>query len=404
MNEGTILHVLDHALPELSGYSIRSHHVLRALRRGGLPVVAIAPAADLATPDRCIDDVPYVTLPRCRPAAASVPRMLALFTALRRQVQARRVALVHAHTPVRTGLPAYLAARTVGVPIVYEMHGLWEDSAVDRRRLRPHSLRYRTGRGLETWLMRRVDSLAVLSHGLVEDARHRGVARRRIVHVPNGVDCARFRPLPRDTALAARHGLTDAFVIGFVGSFFAYEGVDVLVRAFAALRPELPHARLLLVGDGDTGEAVRALVTRLRLDDAVAFAGRVPHAQVPSYYALCDVLAYPRRPSRMTELVTPLRPLEAMAMGRAIIASDVGGLREILRDGETGVLVRGGDAAALAGGLRRLACDAERRRRLGERARAVATAERDWGSLAAVYAAAYEQARAAHAARRAGRR
>jgi PEP-CTERM/exosortase A-associated glycosyltransferase len=383
-----IVHVLDHALPELSGYSVRNHNVLRTLRRHGLPVVAMAPAADGPGEDE-VDGVPYLRLPWRSSALGSAPRLLGLFADLHRMLAARPVSVLHAHTPVRTGLPALWAARVARVPIVYELHGLWEESAVERRRMTRRSVRYQASRRLETWLMQRVDSLAAISRGLAREAQRRGVDAERIFHVPNGVDTDGFRPRPADGELVERHGLQGKLVVGFIGFFFAHEGIDVLLRAFARLRAERPDARLLLVGDGDTRAELRAEVRRLALDAHVVMPGRVPHAVIQRYYSVCDVVAYPRRAARVTELVAPLRPLEAMAMGRAVVASDLSGLREIVRHGETGLLVPPDDADGLATALARLAADAPLRARLCEGARRFAAGERDWRLLAGVYAAAY---------------
>ena len=384
-----IAHVLDHALPELSGYSIRSHSILRALRKRGLPVIGIAPASGAVAREEEVDGVPYVRLSRRGGSFGSAATMVATFGDLRRQLASRPVALVHAHTPVRAGLPALWAARWVGVPMMYELRGLWEESAVQRGRISRRSVRYQLSRRLETWLMRHTDALAAISRGLIDEARRRGVAEDRIVYVPNGVDAEHFRPRPPDAVLLERFRLTGKLVMGFIGFFFAYEGIDVLVRAMSEICSRVPDARLLLVGDGDMDGALRAEVSQLQLDSHVIMTGRVPHAEIQRYYSICDVLVYPRRSSRLTNLVTPLRPLEAMAMGKPVVASDVAGLHEIVRHGETGLLVAPDDPGSLAAALIGLAADPSYRRLLREAARRFVVEERDWSRLAAVYAAAY---------------
>ena len=135
-------------------------------------------------------------------------------------------------------------------------------------------------------------------------------------------------------------------MFGFIGSFYAYEGLDLLLAALAAGSVErMPRVRVLLVGGGPQEAALKALAATLGIEDKVVFAGRVPHQEVQRYYELVDVLVYPRHSMRLTDLVTPLKPLEAMAQGRMLVASDVGGHRELIRDGETGVLFRAGDEA-----------------------------------------------------------
>ena len=384
-----ILHVLDHALPELSGYSIRSHNLLRALCDHGIPVLALAPsaAADRSR-EETLDGVPYLRSASRSSVGGPLERMIASYCEVHRQLRGRPVALVHAHSPVRTGLPAFSAARRAGVPFVYELRGLWEESAVQRRRMTRRSAAYQLSRLLETWLMRRVDGLTAISHGLIAEAQRRGVAARRIVHVPNGVDAETFRPRLPDAELTARHGLGGSIVFAFIGFFFAYEGVERLVRVWPRVRDRVPNACLLLVGDGDEQPALQAQVRRLGPAANVVMAGQVPHADIPRYYSLADVVVYPRQRARSTELTTPLRPLEAMAMGKPVVASDLGGLREIVQHGRTGLLVAADDDAALAAALTELALDANRRARLGEQARRFAAEER-WTRLADVYAATY---------------
>src|SRR5690606_28617170 len=136
-------------------------------------------------------------------------------------------------------------------------------------------------------------------------------------------------------------------VLGFVGSFYAYEGLDLLVQAFASLSAQRSDLMLLLVGGGPQEQALKAQVAQLGLLDKVIFSGRVPHDEVSGHYALIDILAYPRRSMRLTELVTPLKPLEAMAQGKIFVASDVGGHKELIDDGRTGTLFKADDEAAL---------------------------------------------------------
>ena len=208
--------------------------------------------------------------------------------------------------------------------------------------------------------------------------------------IPNAVDTAAFRfGTPPDAALRAGLGLTDATVIGFAGSFYGYEGLDLLVDAMARLKGSHPNLRLLLVGGGPQDAALRAQVRSMGLDGQVTFTGRVPHNDVQRYYELIDVLAYPRRRNRLTELVTPLKPLEAMAQGRMFVASDVGGHRELVRNGETGHLFPADDASALAGAIERVLVTREDWPRIAAQARRFVESERTWQSSVSRYAAVY---------------
>ncbi len=392
-----VLHALDHSLPEVSGYSIRSHSVLRAQRSVGIDARAVAHSSRVARlTEDSIDGVPYVWLPRGAEADASTPlssasRIVRLARQLRREVHARGVALLHAHSPSLNGIAALWAAKRSRLPIIYEMRGLWEDAAVERHRQSVRAPRYRAARALETWLIRRVTALAVISQGLRDEAVRRGVPAERIFRAPNGVDTGLFRPIPPDAQLSQQHGLAGQVVFGYIGFFFAYEGVDVLLRAFARIAAALPRSRLLLVGGGDEETALRALAADLGVESRVVFAGPVPHEDVRRWYSVCDVLVYPRRSGKSTALVTPLKPLEAMAMAKPIVAAAVGGLQELIRDGDTGLLCRPEDPAALATSLADLAAAARRRDAVGARARRFVCDERDWMRLVPVYESVYRR-------------
>jgi PEP-CTERM/exosortase A-associated glycosyltransferase len=194
--------------------------------------------------------------------------------------------------------------------------------------------------------------VVTICHGLRDDLIARGFAGGRIGVMPNGVDLTLFgAPPPRDKALRDKLKLGDGPVIGFIGSFYDYEGIDDLIDAMPALLAERPDARLLLVGGGPVEDALRARAKASPARKAIHFAGRVPHGEVERYYSLCDVMAYPRKASRLTELVTPLKPLEAMAQGKLVAASAVGGHRELIVDGLTGTLFAPDDPADCAAAL-----------------------------------------------------
>ncbi|GAA3250140.1 hypothetical protein GCM10020258_04810 [Sphingomonas yabuuchiae] len=167
----------------------------------------------------------------------------------------------------------------------------------------------------------------MICEGLRGDLIARGLPQDKIIVSPNGVDLGLFgQPLARDEALAEELGLADAEVIGFIGSFYDYEGLDDLIAAMPRLVAARPKARLLLVGGGPMEAALRAQADRSPVAAAIRFVGRVPHQQVERYYSMVDILAYPRKKMRLTDLVTPLKPLEAMAQGKLVAASDVGGI------------------------------------------------------------------------------
>ena len=241
--------------------------------------------------------------------------------------------------------------------------------------------------------MRQADAVAVICDGLKDDLIDRGIDPAKIMVSPNGVDLTLFgEPLPRDAALAAELGLAaDDDVVGFIGSFYDYEGLDDLIAAMPALVVKRPAAKLLLVGGGPMEQALRAQAAASPVAGAIRFVGRVSHTEVERYYSLVDVLAYPRKKMRLTDLVTPLKPLEAMAQRRLVAASDVGGHCELIRDGDTGTLFAPDSPAAIADALAGMFADRSGWEARRTRARAFVERDRNWSSNISRYAPVYQR-------------
>jgi PEP-CTERM/exosortase A-associated glycosyltransferase len=381
-----ILHVLDHSLPLQSGYTFRTAAIVREQRALGWETIQLTTPRQQAgdgveessgitfhrtpLPRSGVDRVPGASY--VREMAATARRIDALCATFRPDV-------LHAHSPVLDVLPALRVGRRRGIPVVYELRALWEDAAVDHGTTAEGSARYVASRAAETFALRRVDRITTICDGLRRDIVARGIDEARVTVIPNAVDATSFRfgALP-DEALRRKLALGGCTVIGFAGSFYAYEGLDLLVDAFARLAAGRPSLRLVLVGGGPQEAILRAQVAAHGLLDRVVFTGRVPHGDVQRYYDLIDVLAYPRHRMRLTELVTPLKPLEAMAQGRMFVASDVGGHRELVRDGETGYLFAAGDVGALVRILERVLAERAEWPRIARTARAFIESERTW--------------------------
>jgi hypothetical protein len=389
-----ILHVLDHSVPLHSGYTFRTLAILREQRRRGWETV------QLTTPkqgpgearEEQVEGLKLYRTPSAK--GVGLPAQMRLTAARIAEVaRAEKPDIIHAHSPVLNALPALWARLSLRVPVVYEMRASWEDAAVDHGTTTEGSLRYRLSRSLETFALRHADRITTICEGLRSDIAARGIEGDKITVIPNAVDVASFRfGVAADPALRARLGLEGCTVLGFAGSFYGYEGLHLLVDAFAAMLPARPALRLLLVGGGPQQQALEAQVAARGLGGKVIFAGRVPHGEVQRYYELIDVLAYPRLPMRLTELVTPLKPLEAMAQGRLFVASNVGGHRELVRHAETGFLCPAGDAAALAAALVDVLAREADWPRIRQQARRFVEQERTWSNSVARYAEVYRRA------------
>lgn len=389
-----VLHVLDHSVPLHSGYTFRTLAILREQRKRGWTTLQLTTPKQGAT--TTLSEQHEGLLLHRTPNAGTeglVAQMRLTAARIAGIVRNEQPDLIHAHSPVLNALPALWLRARLGVPVVYEMRASWEDAAVDHGTTTEGSLRYRLSRGLETLALKGADQITTICEGLRGDIAVRGIAAEKITVIPNAVDVSAFRfGVPPDAALQARLGLQGAQVLGFAGSFYGYEGLNLLIDALALLAPREPTLKLLLVGGGPQEAALKAQVQRLGLGERVIFTGRVPHAEVQRYYELIDVLAYPRLPIRLTELVTPLKPLEAMAQGRIFVASNVGGHRELVRDGETGYLCGAGSAAALAEGIAQALASRAQWPRVRAAARQFVERERTWANSVARYAEVYRRA------------
>ncbi len=394
-----ILHVLDHSLPLHSGYTFRTRAILKAQEAHGLEVRGITgqrhnlEAAVTGSQEEA-DGLIFYRTPGTPAGPAPLREMdeiEALTAAIHALAQDWRPDIIHAHSPALGGAAAERAARALGIPFVYEIRAFWEDAAVGNLSGTEGNLKYRLTRALETRVAKGADALFTICHGLKNDLAARGIPATRIRVMPNGVDLGLFGdPPPRDDALAGELGIMPgAPVIGYIGSFYAYEGVDDLIAAMPLLRQSHPDARLLLVGAGPMEPAWRAAAAALPEPEAVIFTGRVPHTAVERYYSLVDVLAYPRKGQRLTELVTPLKPLEAMAQRRLVAASSVGGHRELITDGDTGTLFAPDDPAACAAALARLLDDRAGWDAMKTRAVAHVRNRHDWAENARNYLSVY---------------
>jgi glycosyltransferase involved in cell wall biosynthesis len=238
-----------------------------------------------------------------------------------------------------------------------------------------------------------MDAVVTISQGLYDDVRARGVAPDDLFIVPNAVDVARFFPdRPERADPAPGGGATRAVMVGFIGSFYSYEGLELLVEAARVLVQLRPQTRFVLVGGGPEEARLRSLCSASQLDDCMTFPGWVPHDRIDEWYRQIDILVYPRRRNRLTELVTPLKVLEAMAKGKTVLAADVGGPRELIEEGQNGFLFEAGNVSDLLRRLIDLIDTPVRCEATGARARRFVEDERSWKVVAATYDRVYGRA------------
>ena len=400
-----ILHVLDHSIPLHSGYTFRTAALLREQRALGWTTFHLTSPkqGNAEAAEEEVDGLHFYRTPCVTGLLADLPvvREVALMKALGQRLEqvAREVKpdIIHAHSPVLNALPALKIGRKLGIPVVYEIRAFWEDAAVDHGTTNVGSLRYRTTRSLETRAIKRADHVFTICEGLRADIVARGVPSAKVTVIPNAVNVHAFNlaGVP-DPVLQAQLGLAGYTVIGFIGSFYAYEGLDLLLAALPGLIKARSDVKVLLVGGGVQEANLRQQAQQLGIADKVVFAGRVPHNEVSRYYDLITVLAYPRHPMRLTELVTPLKPLEAMAQGQLFVASDVGGHKELIEHNKTGVLFKAGSADSLSQALLGLLNHPDRWPVLKMSGREFVENVRNWRNSAANYVDPYEKLATRH--------
>lgn len=406
-----VLHILHRSVPGTHGYAIRSTEIVQnQLRKGIEPLVLTspsqAPKGELDNEgSEFIDGVRYfrtggaLLAPsvdvRDSSKARAALRVAQNASMLKKALNVARrykVDVVHGHSPFTCGIVADIVGKTRGIPAVYEMRGIWEDSHVARHKLEEGSSIYGLVRFLENRALKGADLCCFICDSLKEEILGRKVVdESKSLVTPNGVDVKRFLPGPADEDLKERLGLSGALVVGYLGTFFHYEGLDLLLEATIRTCRRFDNVRLLLVGHGELMPILKERVAQAGVEDRVVFTGLVPHSEVPEYYRLYDIMVLPRRLTRETRLVTPLKPMEIMAMKKPLVASDIGGHRDSVVDGVNGIFFQSEDIEDLEAKLTHLIEHPEIRDALAERARTWVEENRDWSVLVERYIRAYDE-------------
>ena len=394
-----ILHILDHSLPLQSGYVFRTLGIINQQRALGWEPVLLTSGKHYAPgPAReRIGEWEFLRTPTPAGVSAKLPwvRELKIVRDLDRRldevITEVRPGVLHAHSPVLNALSALRAGRRHRVPVVYEMRSLWEDAANGGGGTTgTNGLRYRATRFLETRALRHADAVTTICQGLRDEMTARGIPSEKITIIPNAVDRQTFAgPGTPDRALAGRLGLIGKTVLAFFGSFYFYEGLHLLLQALPMLLQRQADLAVLLLGGGPEENNLREMTRDLGLGENVVFAGRVAHEEMQRYYDLSDLFVFPRVSMRLTELVTPLKPLEAMAQERIVVASNVGGHREPIRDRQTGYLFPPNDPERLVQGVLGALADRPSWPRIRARAIEFIDTERSWTHSVARYAEVY---------------
>lgn len=400
-----ILMMLSSSLPIAgAGYAVRSHAIATHLQKHGVdldiytkpgyPLSCLFPQKPVSPYDD-VEGVRYRRIPLYPMGMGEYgpeyrARAAALVAAIAKKGGHK---IIHAASDMENGLPAMLAAEKAAIPGIYEYRGMWHYSSAASNTWFPWTEPYQRRHRLELECGHRAKAVFAISEALKKDLIENGLPEEKITVLPNAVDVKRFAPQAPDAEIIAGYNLQGRTVLGFIGSFTRYEGLENLIESVLALNWQGLPVSLLLVGDGPGGylQRLEDLHRAYGSHPAIIFTGRVPFEDVPRYYSVMDIMPFCRIPAKVCQCVPPLKPLEALAMGKTVLVSDVAALTEIISDGETGLVFKAGNQADLTAKLGELARNPELRQKLAVSGREWVLAERDWHKVSQRILRVYEK-------------
>ncbi|MEX2964189.1 glycosyltransferase family 4 protein [Microbulbifer sp. TYP-18] len=399
-----ILYVAASVLPyHVSGYTTRTQNVLSAIIRKGWEVKCIArPGYPLDRPDARevevgneyeLDGVKYRLLGgKERNKVDSEQYLLLAAKQIAEEIRAFKPMVVHAASNYETALPALIAARQLGIPFYYEVRGLWEYTAASKRAGWETTERFALDRKLESLAAQHAEGVFTLTNAMADELVARGVTHECVQLLPNAIDLQKFQSRPYNKLLASKLGIKrDDYVIGYIGSLVGYEGLDDLLVAVSMFKETMSEVQLVIVGAGAIMNDLQWQVQQLGIDKNVHFVGRVAPDSVQEYFSILDVVALPRKDIPVCRLVSPLKPLEAMAMRVPMVVSSVNALSEMVKHEQTALIHQSEDPADLCRCLKRLADDSLLRKNLAENAFQHVHDNRTWSQVIGVVVEAYER-------------
>ncbi|XAS62931.1 glycosyltransferase family 4 protein [Micrococcaceae bacterium Sec5.8] len=398
---GRVLHLLTNSLPHTSsGYAQRSHSILMAQQAAGWEVLAVTRLGYpvqvgkiLARSIDVVDGIRYRRLLPHRLAATLDARLQQQAEQLLDLVLEFKPSVLHTTTHYVNAVTVRAVAQAVGIPWVYEVRGQLADTwASTRGKAARESERYRLFQEREAEVMQDADLVVTLGTAMKANIVAAGIPAAKVLIAPNAVGGG-YLGEPLDTVSARRElGLNESGqYIGTVSSLVAYEGLEYLIEAFILLAPRFPDLKLLIVGDGLSRSALEGLALESGFGERIIFSGRVDREQAVRYHQALDVFVVPRQDLEVTRSVTPLKPVEAMACARPVVASRLPALAEIVEDGVTGCLAKAGDPGALAEAIEELLSNPPLAQEMGAAGRTRVLRERTWAANVVALAAELEK-------------
>ena len=400
----SVLLALHYSLPyDPAGYAIRSHFILTHLQRLGLNVLAITRpgypwdqrkhANKAFHAKDIVEGIRYTRLDNDfnigeRPDSEYIEKYACKLAEIARS---HRISILHSASNFLNGLATARAARTAGCKSIYEVRGLWHLSQAVKEPGFEITDHFLYSEIMERAAAREADAVVTISEALKDRLVHTGVNPEKITVIPNAVDLKTFKPRSPNVELKKRLGLEGRTVVGFIGSLTGYEGLDLLIKAVVALVDRGANLVLLIIGHGYAEKALRKLASSHPHKDCIRFAGHVPLKEIKKYYSIIDIFPYPRTGHEVCRLSPPLKVLEAMAVAKPVIVSDLPPLLEMVKDGENGYVCKADDLQSLIDAIQRLYQDPDERQTLGKAARKWVAENRSWEDMSGKYIDLYRE-------------
>lgn len=343
-----VLYIANKSFPEINGYTVRTQEIVSKLIETGVNVTVITKLGWIPTgynqiSQETFNGVPVNYINQSDTFAPNKTPILKYFNHYANEIsnliELKRPIAIHAASNYQNALPAIAAGKAYGVKTIYEVRGLWHFTTVTKNKWFDQSERFKMQEYLELKTCELADKIICISYALKDFLVENGIDEKKITVVPNGVDLNRFTEYEKNEALVRKYNLRDCITLGFIGSITKYEGLDLVIHAINKINNSnmlSKKLKMLIVGDGQYKETLLDYVDKLHMKDDIIFINRVPLEEVNQYYSVIDIAPFARIDSEVCHLVTPLKPYEAMAMGKKVVASNVKALREIVKDGENG--------------------------------------------------------------------
>ncbi len=412
--KGVVLYHASQSRPHTnSGYAIRTHGLVSALKTHGVDIkVALRHGYPLdrndffeneISPVSSIENIQYFFSPTSRSSSLINYQEVYNFNMLRNYIQKAAAELIarsqemkpeiiHSASNFVTGMVGAQAAKALGIPSVYEIRGFWHLTQSTKRQSYHSSDHFKLSEQLEIETAKQSDYVFTITNALKEILVEQGVEEQKISVLPNAVELEKFNVLEKNKKLEKELGFENKIVIGYIGSFVNYEGLDLLLEACSLLHKKIGDVfRVLLVGDGAMMKSLRDTARFLQIEDIITFTGRITHDEVQDYYSLIDIAPLPRKGHRVCELVSPLKPFEAMSSGKVVITSSVKALAEIIEHEKTGLVFEKDNSMDLADKLESVILNPELRGTLGVNARNWVEKNHSWEKISKRVLDVYQQ-------------